>query len=424
MNTLNRFKASLAAATLVALPILSNGCSAANAVQNGQAALCCTEFKPGAAVDVKIGGSVQAQVAVQAIADFTGVVNAAIGDITTACRGLASDLGAAPADLDKADATTDPNPDNRAANDPMLKMQAYCSLAVTTIGTIKGQAGGTLSINVTPPMCSASLSAKANCEASCQGGVKCDFKAHPPVCTGGSLSVACKGECDAKAGASLNCTGTCTGGCTGSCTAMGGVDCAGKCDGTCTASAKGGSGIQADGTCKGSCSGTCQVTLPSATCTGSCSGKCDAKCTGTAMASVTCDGDCKADFEPLKCTGGKLEGGCNADVKCSGNCDASVQAKAECTPPAVNVTFAGAADFTAAGKLQAAFEANLPLVYAFQARLKALADLTTTITGNADVVADIKISCLPIVIASAATAVANLGATVTVTGNLVGAVTK
>jgi hypothetical protein len=417
MNTLNRFKACLVAATLVALPILSNGCSSVAAAQG---AVCCTEFKPGAAVDVKIGGSAQAQVAVQAIADFTGVVDAAVGDITTACRGLATDLGAAPADLDKAEATTDPDPSAAA----QAKMQAYCSLAVTTITTIKGQAGGQISINVTPPMCSASLSAKANCEASCQGGVKCDFKAHPPVCTGGSLSVACKGECDAKAGATLNCTGTCTGGCTGSCTAMGGVDCAGKCDGTCTASAKGGSGIQADGSCKGSCSGTCQVTLPGAMCTGSCSGKCDAKCTGTAMASVTCDGDCKADFEPLKCSGGKLEGGCNADVKCSGNCDASVQAKAECTPPAINVTISGAADFTAAGKIQAAFEANLPLVYAFQARLKALADLTGTITGNADAVVDIKAACIPIVVASAIAAGTSLTATVTVTGNLVGAVTK
>jgi hypothetical protein len=139
------------------------------------------------------------------------------------------------------------------------------------------------------------------------------------------------------------------------------------------------------------------------------------------MASVTCDGTCKADFEPLKCTGGKLEGGCNADVKCSGNCDASVQAKAECTPPRITVAFTGAADINAAGKIQAAFEANLPLVYAFKARLEALVDLTGTIAGNADVVVDIKASCIPIVVASAVAAGTNLTATISVTGNLVGA---
>lgn len=418
MNTLNRFKASVVAATLVALPILSNGCSS---VTDAQAAVCCTEFKPGAAIDAKIGGSAQAQVAVQAIADFTGVVDAAIGDITTACRGLSTDLGAPTADLDAAEATTDPDPNTAATK----KMQAYCTLAVKTIGTVKATAGGTLTIDVQPPKCSASLSAKANCEASCQGGVKCDFMAHPPVCTGGTLSVACKGGCTGMAGASVSCTGSCTGGCTGSCTAMGGVDCAGKCDGTCTAKAgASGNGLDAQGNCMGTCSGTCSVTPPGVKCTGSCNGKCDATCQGSAMASVKCDGKCDAAFEPLSCTGGKLEGGCNADVKCSGNCDASVQAKAECTPPSVKVAFAGAVDVNAAGNLQAAFEANLPLVYAFKARLEALASLTGTIAGNADVVVDIKASCIPIVVASAIAAGTNLTATVSVTGDLVGAVTK
>ncbi len=418
MNTLNRFKASLAAATLVALPILSNGCSA---VSDAQGAVCCTEFKPGAAIDAKIGGSAQAQVAVQAIADFSGVVSAAIGDITTACRGIATDLGAPTAELDKADATTDPDPDTAAKN----KMQAYCTLAVSTIGTVKATAKGSLTIEVTPPKCEASINAKANCEASCQGGVKCDVKAHPPMCTGGTLSIACKGGCTGMAGASVSCTGSCTGGCTGSCTAMGGVDCAGKCDGTCSAKGgAGGNGLDAQGNCMGTCSGTCSVTPPGVMCTGSCNGKCDAKCQGSATASVQCDGKCDADFEPLKCTGGKLEGGCNADVKCSGNCDASVQAKASCTPPAVKIAFSGAADLDAAGKLQAALEANLPLVYAFKARLEALASLTGTIAGNADVVADIKVSCIPIVVASAIAAGTNLTATVSVTGSLVGAVTQ
>ena len=420
MNTLNRFKAPLALAFALALPVITNGCSS---VTDAQAAVCCTEFKPGATIDAKIGGGAQARVAVQAIADFTGVASAAIGDITTACRGLATDLGAATADLDKAEATTDADPNTAAQN----KMKAYCTLAISTIGTIKGKAGGSLTIEVTPPKCEASLSAKASCEASCNGGVKCDFKAHPPMCTGGSLTVACKGECKAKAGVDLKCTGTCSGECKGSCTAKaGGVECAGKCNGTCKASAMGGTGtgIQADGTCQGNCEGTCEVTAPSAKCDGSCTGTCSASCTGTAEASVQCDGDCQADFEPLKCEGGKLEGGCNADVKCSGNCDASVQAKAECTPPSVKVVFAGAADIDAAGKLQAAFEANLPLIYAFKARLEAMASLTGTIAGNADVVVDIKAACIPVVVASALAAGDNVTQTISVTGNVVGAVTQ
>jgi hypothetical protein len=415
MNTLNRFKAPLALAVALALPIITNGCSS---VTDAQAAVCCTEFKPGATIDASIGGGAQAQVAVQAIADFSGVVSAAIGDITTACQGMATDLGAATTDLDAAANSTGSTPDEIATN----KMNAYCKLAVSAIGTVKAAVGGSLTINVTPPQCSASLSAKANCEASCNGGVKCDFKAHPPTCTGGKLEVDCKGSCTAMAGATISCTGSCSGSCSGSCTAMGGVDCAGKCDGTCTASAGGGNGIQADGSCKGSCSGTCAVTAPSASCSGSCNGSCSAACMGTATASVKCDGTCAGDFTPISCTGGKLEGGCNADVKCSGNCDASVQAKAECTPPAISIVFTGTADANAAGKLQASLEANLPLVYAFKARLEALGELTATITGNADVVVNIKASCIPAVIASAVAAGTNLTATVSATGSIVTAV--
>jgi hypothetical protein len=200
------------------------------------------------------------------------------------------------------------------------------------------------------------------------------------------------------------------------------VECSGKCEGTCSAGAEAGAtGIQADGTCKGKCSGTCAVTAPSATCEGSCQGSCDAKCEAKAGATVKCDGKCDADFEPLKCEGGKLEGGCKAEAKCDANCDASVSAKAECTPPSISVAFTGAADVNAAGRIQATFEANLPLIFAFKARLEGMAKLTATITGNADVVVDIKAACIPAVIASAVAAGEDVTATVSVTGSLVGA---
>jgi hypothetical protein len=48
MNTLNRFKAPLLVATALALPLITNGCSA---VEDAQGAVCCTEFKAGATID-------------------------------------------------------------------------------------------------------------------------------------------------------------------------------------------------------------------------------------------------------------------------------------------------------------------------------------------------------------------------------------
>ena len=38
------------------------------------------------------------------------------------------------------------------------------------------------------------------------------------------------------------------------------------------------------------------------------------------------DAGCDGDFEPLKCEGGELKGGCSVDAKCEANCDASVSA--------------------------------------------------------------------------------------------------
>lgn len=413
MNTLNRFKAPLLVATALALPIITNGCSA---VQDAQTAVCCTEFKAGATVDAKIGGSAQAQVAAQAIADFSGIASAAVEDVTTACRSMAQELDAPQADQDAATAEKDKR---RALN-------LWCAAAVKAVGTVKAKAGGTLKLDVAAPKCEASVSAKANCQASCSGSAKCDLKANPPKCTGGSLEVACKGECTAKAGATLSCTGKCTGSCKGSCTASGGVavKCEGKCEGKCTADAQGnGNGLNADGKCTGFCNAKCtaDAMAPAVECSGSCDGQCSASCTGTADVSVKCDGECKADYEPLKCTGGKLEGGCKVDAKCDANCDASVSAKAECTPPDVKVSFSGAADVQAAGKLQAVFEANLGVIYAFQARLEGMAKLTATVTGNAEVIVDVKAACIPAMLAAAADAVLDVQAAGAATLSVVGA---
>jgi hypothetical protein len=390
----------------IVVPMTLQGCSEDNP-------LCCTEFKVGATIDAKIGGGAESQVAVQAVADFAGIASASLDDLTTACRSIAQDLDATPAEVDAAEANTD----------RQAKMKAYCSLAVKAIGTIKASAGGTLKIVAVAPKCQASVSAKANCQAKCSGSAKCDLKANPPKCTGGKLEVSCKGSCSAEAGATLKCEGSCTGKCQGSCTAKGGVkvDCTGKCEGTCAAGGSaGGTGVQADGSCKGTCEGTCTASAeaPSVACEGSCNGSCDAKCEGSATASVKCDGKCEGDFEPLKCEGGKLEGGCKVEAKCDANCDASVSAKAECTPPSITVAFTGAADIQAAGKLQATLEANLGVVLAFKSRLQGMVAISAGFSGNISAVTDIKASCIPAVIASVGTAVGDVKASAEATASI------
>ena len=70
MNNLTSFKAPLALMVALAAPLLTNGCSAADNP------LCCTEFKAGATIDANIGGGAEAQVAVQAVADFAGIAAA------------------------------------------------------------------------------------------------------------------------------------------------------------------------------------------------------------------------------------------------------------------------------------------------------------------------------------------------------------
>ena len=414
MTVFGRMKSVVLVAAAISIPVLTNGCSdAAKAVGDAQGAVCCTEFKVGGTIDASIGGSAQSQVAVQAIADIAGIATAAIDDLTTACRGIAVDLDASAADQDKAEATADKNG----------KMKAWCALAVSAIGTAKGS--GSITVAAQPPVCEASVDAKLDCQAKCSGGVKCDIKANPPKCTGGKLVVACKGECTAEAGASVSCEGSCTGSCSGSCTAEGGVECQGKCEGTCEASGAGGTGtgIQADGTCKGTCKGTCSVTAPSVTCNGSCNGSCSASCKGSATASVKCDGKCDVDAEPISCSGGKLEGGCTADAKCEANCSGSVQAKASCTPPSITVVVTGQADANIQANLIGTLKSHLSVVLALQARFKAVANLGLDISGNIGAVTDIKVGCIPPLVAAAAQAVSDLGDAGKACGDIAGTVT-
>jgi hypothetical protein len=368
--------------------------------------------------------------------DLSATATGAVGDVTTACQNIALDLGADPAD---------PKVAGKTGTDAL---SAWSALAVAQINGDFG-AQGTLATSVSvdfePPQCSVSLTATANCQASCSADAKCDIKANPPKCTGGTLSVECSGSCTASGTAAVACTGDCTGGCTGSCKATGGVavDCKGKCDGTCTAGVKGGAtatgtGIQGDGQCNGQCDGTCTLAAdaPKITCTGVCDGHCDAACKGTADVKVKCDGMCDADYTPVSCTGGKLEGGCMVDASCQGSCNASASAKAECTPPNVAIVVTAKATLDAKGQsnLQAAIaslEKNLPaIIVVFKARGQAFAD-SLSVAGDAAV--DITTNhsgdigakgavCGVIIASTITTAADNFGKALTAAGSVAGSV--
>jgi hypothetical protein len=399
-----------------AIPLFTNGCS------DAASELCCDGYKVGATVDVKLvaDGNAQAGAFAQASADLGGVTSTAVVDLTNVCRNMAQDLNAPQADLDAAAATTG----------DVAAMNAWCNLAVKQIGTVKASisAKGSLTVNAVfdPPKCEVDVAAKGSCNASCSGTAKCDYKANPPKCEGGKLEVSCKGGCTAEGSASVACEGGCTGTCEGSCTAQGGVQCSGTCNGSCEATG----GVQCQGECKGTCEGTqnggkcngvckgeCTVTAPGASCTGTCKGECSvtppgvkcegtckgscsAKCEARAGVAVKCDGKCDADFEPLKCSGGELSGGCQVDAKCEANCSASVKAKADCTPPQVrmDIQFSGAVDAEVSAniaKLRATLEANLPdVLVIFKARGQAFADLTTTLSANVEGVGGLKPACI------------------------------
>jgi hypothetical protein len=139
------------------------------------------------------------------------------------------------------------------------------------------------------------------------------------------------------------------------------------------------------------------------------------------MASVKCDGKCDADYQPLSCEGGTLEGGCMVDAKCGGSCNASVQAKASCTPPQITISFAASAD-TNLAKLKATLEANMPKIVEVQTRFTLLGDAAATVSGNFSAVTDIKAACIPVVAESALEAGKDVTATAQATASVTASV--
>jgi len=377
--------------------------------------LCCStdNFQIGAELDGSIGGDIKAQMAVQAVADFAGIASVMIEDITTACRNIAQDLDASGPDMAAAEGKSNKN--DRA--------KAWCELAIAQIGVVK--ANGSIKVEFDPPVCEVSASAAMSCSANCNIDAECGASAEPPTCEGGKLEVSCSGGCKGEAGASIACEGKCDAACEGSCeVTTGSVACEGKCEGTCKANAAGDtdSGIQADGTCKGECEGKCEVVAPGATCSGSCKGGCKGECKAEANVSVKCDGTCDADFEPLSCKGGTLKASCEVDVDCQAGCDASLSAKAECKPPSLKITITGDVKVAMVAKLKATLQANFGAIAVASVKLKTMGEIGGDLTGKIEGLAGIKVACIPVVFGAIKGAVADVGASATLTVNLVSAV--
>lgn len=359
----------------VVLPTVLAGCG-----DDPLSSACCTDFKVGADlsdVDFGVDASIKGQFSAfaQASGDLSGAASGALDGVTGACKGIAQVGGA--------------NGDAAEPTDPVARVKFWCDLAkakITASFQAQGGAKAALAINVTPAECKASFKAEANCQVNCNVDANCAAKAELPSCEGGKLEVSCEGGCDVSAESpSISCEGGCTGECSGSCTAEGGVavDCSGKCDGTCEGNTDSG------GNCQGKCNGTCtaSATAPAVKCSGSCKGSCNAKCEARpGSASVKCDGSCSGKATPLTCKGGELKAKCEVDANCSGNCKASASAKAECTPPKLDIAFSASAQGSASSEAALMIEAlrvNLPeILLVFQARGQAFIDLSGKVVAS------------------------------------------
>jgi hypothetical protein len=288
------------------------------------------------------------------------------GDVSTACGNLAKDLGASEEEIAPKE------------EGPGKKAESACNAAVAALGKLKASAKGKLAVKVVPPKCSASMNAMAECAGECDATIK---PGEAKVsCEGGEISgtceAECKGDCTVEAGA--ECSGTCGGTCEGACEANFSGKCGGNCEGKCD-------GKDTKGACAGNCEGKCDA-KSSGSCGGSCKGKCSASCTmkGQASCKGTCSGGCSVEMKEPKCSGEVKPPEMSAE--CKANCDAKVSGKVECVPAQVAVNIEGAADASAAGKLKAAIQANLPAILKVTLGMKgrlegAMANVKASIEG-------------------------------------------
>ncbi len=276
-------------------------------------------------IDVKAAGKISA--GLQAAISLQGFAAKLDADLKAACGGLATDLG---------------------ASGEWKTGEEACKGALSAMADLKAKMGGkvSISLDVQPPYCSASMSAMADCVAECDadlqpGSVEVECE---PGKLSGECSAECSGRCDLSA--SAKCEGTCSGSCSANFSGSCGGECKGKCDGknsegSCAGKCEGSCSANAEGSCGGSCSGSCQMDAAA---------KCEGRCTGGCSAEMKAP-RCEGEITPPK-----------ASAECNASCDANVSAKLECTKPRIALKVDGAANVEAATKFKAALEANLPAI--------------------------------------------------------------
>jgi len=282
----------------------------------------------------------KAKAALAAGADLQKIGADLEAEVAVACGNLAKDLGATDADLKPKEAG------------PGKNAEAACNAAVKLMGEVKAKVGAKLKLDITPPVCKASVSAMADCAGECDATIKPGSA--KVTCEGGKLSgkcdAKCEGTCDVQAGA--KCEGTCGGTCKGECSA----DISGKCDGTCNGKCD---GKDSKGKCAGTCDGKC-AGKADATCKGECKGECNATCTVQAKGECKgeCSGSCSAEFKEPKCSGEVKPPEMSAE--CKAHCNAKVNSNVECKPAVVTVKAEGTANVEAFTKLKTALEKDMP----------------------------------------------------------------
>jgi hypothetical protein len=280
-------------------------------------------FKLNTENAAKLKAGLQSAVQIKAFADKVDA------DLKVACGDLAKDLG---------------------AGSDFKSGQDACKAAAKAVGDMKAKLGAkaTVTLDVKPPVCSASMNAMADCAGKCDANIKpgeAKVECEPGKLSG-TCDAKCEGTCDMKAAAK------CDGSCAGTCDAQMKGSCSGKCNGKCDG--KDSKGASCAGTCDGKCEGGSVQGECKGQCGGSCKMNASAKCDGT------CTGKCSAEFKAPKCTGEVKPPEMSAD--CKAKCNMDVQAKAECTPAMVALRISGAADAKLAEQFKTTVEKHFPAI--------------------------------------------------------------
>jgi hypothetical protein len=276
-------------------------------------------------IDAKLAADLKTSVpsAVE-LSQFAASIDA---DLKTGCGGLAKDLG---------------------GGGDFKSGKEACEAAAKAVGDFKAKLGAkaTVTVDIEPPKCGASLDVQAQCTGKCDATFKpgeAKLECEPGKLQG-ECSAQCEGSCEVSGGA--KCEGTCTGKCD--------VAIKGKCSGTCDGKCDGKPGKAA---CGGVCDGKCDADVE-AECKGTCGGTCKIK--AKAECKGTCTGSCSAEMKAPKCTGQVKPP--QASAECNARCDAHANAKLECTPAHVVARIGGEADAKLQAQLREAIVKNVPII--------------------------------------------------------------